>query len=121
MKPILIILGIIVLAAFLWIITRDSSYQPSLQSTYDGDPFAYDGNKTLVVAVYAPWASVWKVTESELAKLNLQRYDLRLVSADSERELARRLGTNIVPTVFVFRDGKTLQSFPNLMRIDELP
>ena len=122
MKQILIVLGIVVLAAVLWMVMRKPSYEPSIKSTYDGDPFAYGGSKILVVAVYAPWASVWTAaTEAELAKLDLEKYDLRLVSADDERELSKRLGAKIVPTVFVFRDGKAAESYPNLMRIDELP
>jgi len=120
MKTALVFLGIAVLVALAWAITRRSTYQPSIPSTYSGDPFAYDGDKTLVVAVYAPWASVWKVTESELAKLDLSKHDLRLVSADSERELSKRLGTKIVPTVFVFRDGQVVQMLPNMMRLQDL-
>ena len=121
MKKFLILLAIVALGAFIWKVSRKSSYEPSLQPTYRGDPFAYAGNKTLVVAVYAGWASVWTAaTESELAKLDMEKYDLCLVSADNDREMTKRLGADIVPTVFVFRDGKVAESFPNLMSVEAI-
>jgi len=120
MKTALILLAIAVLIALAWAFLRKSNYEPAIPSTYTGDPFAYDGNKTLVVAVYAPWASVWRATEPELAKLDLSKYDLRLVSADREAELARRFGGTIVPTVYVFQNGKIVKTLPNLMRIEDV-
>ena len=120
MKIPFVLLGIVILLALAWIVTRRSNYQPSIQPTFTGDPFSYEGDKKLIVAVYASWAPVWKATEAELAKLDLSKYDLRLVSADHETGLSKRLGTKIVPTVFLFEDGKIVKTLPNLMQINEL-
>jgi thioredoxin-like negative regulator of GroEL len=44
-----------------------------------------------------------------------------LTQKELQAQLCKRLGTTIVPTVYVFRDRKPAESFPNLMRIDDLP
>lgn len=120
MKPLLIVAAVGILLAVGWLLIRRPKYEPTIESTYQGEPMEYQGEKTLIVAVYAPWAGVWNVTEAELAKLDKTRYDLALISADNEKERVRSLQVEIVPTVLVIRDGKILKRLPNLMSLDQI-
>ena len=88
--------------------------------TYDGPTDQYRGGKTLLVAVYAPWASVWKVTAEVLAQIDRSRFDLKLINVDHKHASAEQLGVDIIPTVIAYRDGKELVRIPNLMSMDQL-
>jgi hypothetical protein len=94
---------------------------PEVNPSYDGDPASHDGDKTLLVAIYADWASVWKATADVLAKVDRTKYDIKLIEADGNREAVRKLGVDIVPTVIVYRDGKEIARLPNMMSADQLP
>jgi hypothetical protein len=120
MKPLLVLIGLVILIAIVWVVLKRKPYEPTIQSTYQGEPSDYRGGKTLLVAVYAPWAPVWQATEAELAKVDKSKYDILLVSADREKDKVRTLGVNIVPTVLVIQDGKTIKTLPNMMSIDQI-
>lgn len=93
---------------------------PLPPTTYDGPVEQYRGGKTLLVAVYAPWASVWQVTADVLSKIDKSQYDLMLVNVDHKHPVAEQMGVDIIPTVIAYRDGKELVRIPNLMSLDQL-
>jgi hypothetical protein len=85
------------------------------------DPCSRRGGKTLVVAVHAPWASVWRATAEALAKADPAVYDIMLIDADRDKQAVRDLGVDIIPTVIVYKDGPEIGRRPNLMSLDQLP
>lgn len=89
-------------------------------ATYRGDVGAYTGSKKLVVAFTASWASFWRVTEQELAKLDKTRFDLCILDADVDREQIRKFGVDFLPTVALVQDGQITKRIQNLANIDQL-
>ncbi len=93
---------------------------PLPTATYDGPTEQYQGGKTLLVAVYAPWASVWQVTADVLSKIDHGRYDLKLINVDGQHAVAEQMGVSIIPTVIAYRDGQEIVRIPNLMSLEQL-
>ncbi|MDR3633548.1 MAG: thioredoxin family protein [Isosphaeraceae bacterium] len=122
MKYALIAIAILAAAGVAWYLTRKPpSPMIVIRPTYDGPISQYQGGKTLLVAVYAPWASVWRATSEALAGVDHSRYDLAMIDADRDRQAVRDLGVEIIPTVLVFREGKEIARLPNMMSLDQLP
>lgn len=108
-----------VVAWFFFRKSRDSAV--IVPQTYDGLVNEYNGSKTLLVAVYAPWASVWRATAEALVKVDLSRYDIKLINADTDKQAVRDLGVEIIPTVLVIRGGQETVRLPNMMSLDRIP
>ena len=122
MKFVLIALAVIVVVLTVWFLTRKPRQAAvAITATYDGPIEQYSGGKTLLVAVHAPWASVWPATADALSKLDLARYDIKLIDADHDKQKVRELAVTIIPTVLVFRDGREIARLPNMISLDQLP
>lgn len=118
---IFIILGVLVVLAcvtFLFI-KKPRPVDKSL-ATYSGRIEDYQGNKKLVVAFTASWASVWMLTEEQLKKLDFNRFDLRIIDDSIEPAEARRHGITLLPTVVLVESGRISKSIPNLTSIDQI-
>lgn len=89
-------------------------------ATYSGEVTGYRGGKKLVVAFTASWASSWKLTEGELAKLDKTRFDLCIIDEATDREQIRKFGVDLLPTVALVEDGKIAKRVQNLVSIDQL-
>lgn len=114
----LILLAVIVIA---WLATRGKGrVVPLPTATYDGLIEQYQGGKTLLVAVYAPWASVWQVTADVLSKIDRSTYDLKLVNVDHKHPVVEQMGVDIIPTVIAYRAGREIVRLPNLMSLEQL-
>ena len=122
MKYVLIALALVVVVVVVWIVTRKPRESAVVVTpTYDGSIDQYSGGKTLLVAVHARWASVWPATADALSKVDLAKYDIKLVDADQNKQAVHDLGVKIIPTVIVYRDGKEVTRLPNMMSLDQLP
>jgi hypothetical protein len=122
MKIALIVGGLLAVVAIIWYLARRPRESAvALSPSYDGPIDQYHGGKTLLVAVHAPWASVWRATAEALAKADPARYDIKLINADRDKQAVRALGVDIIPTVIVYKDGHEVARRPNMMSIDQLP
>jgi hypothetical protein len=122
MKYVVAVIAIVLVAVLVWYFTRKprASAVP-LAPSYDGAIKDYVGGRTLLVAVHAPWASVWPATADALSNVDRSQYDLKLVDADQNKALVQELDVKIVPTVIVYRDGREVARLPNMMSLDQLP
>jgi hypothetical protein len=74
MKYALLILAVLVVVAIAYYLMRKPSEPiPEVVSTYEGRPEEHTGDKILLVAVYAKWASVWRATAEVLSGLDTSR------------------------------------------------
>ena len=89
-------------------------------ATYGCEIAEYRGGKKLVVAFTASWASFWKLTEHELAKLDKTRFDLCILDEATDRDQIRKFGIDFLPTVALVEDGKLTKRIQNLASIDQL-
>lgn len=121
MKYILIVAGLFALGLIVFTLTRKSESIPKVNATYNGLPEDHRGEKTLLVAVHAKWASVWLVTAGVLANLDSDKYDIMLINADDSHDAVKSLGVEIIPTVIVYQHGKEIARLPNMMNADQLP
>lgn len=112
---------LLVVVAIAWRLTLGKSRViPLPTATYDGPIEQYHGGKTLLVAIYAPWASVWQVTADVLSKIDPAQYDLKLINADGNRPVVDQMGVVIIPTVIAYREGREIVRIPNLMSLEQL-
>lgn len=112
---------LLVVVVIAWMLTMGKGRTvPLPTATYDGPIDQYQGGKTLLVAVYAPWASVWQVTADVLSKIDPSVYDLKLINVDHKHPVAEQMKVDIIPTVIAYRDGKELVRIPNLMSLEQL-
>jgi hypothetical protein len=122
MKGVLIVVGLVAVVALVWHLYRRQGVSVvALSPTYDGPIDRYRGGKTLLVAVHAPWASVWRATAEALTKADPALYDIKLIDADRDKQAVRDLGVDIIPTVIVYKDGHEVGRRPNMMSLDQLP
>ena len=122
MKNAFIVVGIVAVVAIVWHLARRLRKSAvALFPTYEGPIDQYRGGKTLLVAVHASWASVWRATAEALTKADPALYDIKLIDADRDAQAVRDLGVDIIPTVIVFKDGHEVARRPNMMSIDQLP
>jgi thioredoxin-like negative regulator of GroEL len=89
-------------------------------ATYSGEVVDYRGSKKLVVAFTASWASFWKLTEQELAKLDKSRFELCILDENIDREQIRKFGIDFLPTVALVENGKITKRVRNLASIDQI-
>lgn len=119
MKALITVLVCLVAAVLFWLLRKPRAIDQSLAS-YAGKIEDYRGDKKLIVAFTAPWASVWKLTEAELGKLDRTRFELCIVDAAVDREIVKTLRIDFFPTVARVENGKTTKRIQNLTKIDQL-
>lgn len=118
-RLIVIVLACSVGAVLFWIFRKPKVVDKSL-ATYTGKIEDYRGNKKLIVAFTASWASFWKLTESELQKLDKDAFDLCIVDDALEHSIVKSFGINFLPTVALVEHGKITKKIQNLSSIDLL-
>ena len=119
MKYIIIALVLLAVASGVFISRKPKLVDKSL-ATYTGPTSDYAGNKKLVVAFTASWASFWKITEEELAKIDLSTFDLSIKDQEIDKDEIQKFGIKFLPTVLVIENGKITKQIQNLSKIEQL-
>ena len=119
----LLVLLPIVVPIRLWKRLTGRGRPPAYTNTINVDPFAYDGPRPLVVAMWASYATVWKVaTEQVIEQLRGEfAGKCEFVYIDGSRPASAdpRLNVDVLPAVVVFHGGREVGRFVNLLDPDE--
>jgi ABC-type glycerol-3-phosphate transport system substrate-binding protein len=85
-------------------------------STYEGAPADYRGDGVLLVVTWAQWASVWPLTRHAVEEYRATRADtdVQYVNADRSPAIVRSLGSDVVPSVIVIRNGRVVAAQGNI-------
>lgn len=119
----LILLSPIVLPIWLYRWLTGTGKKPVYENTLEGDPKSYTGERPVVVALWATWASVWSAaTEQIVVNLHQKfagRCEFAYVEATS-RGVLEKYGADVVPTVLVLQNCQEVGRFVNLLDGAEL-
>jgi hypothetical protein len=98
------------------------SRKPEYTSTIEGDPWLYQGDRPLLIAVWAEWASIWLGTTDKVVEELQTEFAGRCEFAyvEATRAIMREHNIDVVP-VLIFRapGGAELARFPNVLEPDE--
>ena len=121
MKIFVVVIGIFVVSciAAIAILGKSKPVDKSGQ-TYSGKINDYSGNKKLIVAFTASWASVWIVTGEEIKKIDKDRFDLLILDSDVDKDEFVKFKISHLPTVALFENGVIIKKYQNLMNIDQI-
>jgi thioredoxin-like negative regulator of GroEL len=118
----LILLSPIVLPIRLYRWLTGTGKKPVYENTLEGDPLSYTGERPVVVALWATWASVWNAATArivvDLQKKFAGRCEFVYVEATS-RGVLETYGADIVPTVLVIQNRQEVGRFVNLLDGEE--
>lgn len=119
----LVLLLPIVLPIKLYRWVTGTGKKPVYSSTLEGDPLAYSGERPVVVALWATWASVWWAATEQIVR-DLQsefagKSEFVYVQA-TRRGVLEKYRVEIVPAVLVFQRGQELGRFINLLDAESL-
>lgn len=106
---------------FQWI--TGTAYNPQYDNSIDGDPMKYIGDKPIIIAVWAKWASIWKTMTDELVSQLRSEFGDRCEFAYieiTEHGQVDELGLNVAPTVILRHSGQDIARFPNMIDRDEI-
>ncbi len=125
MKTTLLVLGIgivLVLIGVAYLALNKPKLVDKSNQTYTGKVSEYRGDKKLLVAFTASWASVWMLTNEELKKLDATKYDLLIFDEgiEADRQEIKRFGIDFLPTVALIESGKIIKKAQNLSDISQL-
>jgi thioredoxin-like negative regulator of GroEL len=120
MKLIILLLVVGVAVLVLFILLRKPVPVDCSIATYVGPISEYKGNKKLVVAFTASWASMWKLTAEELKKLDKERFDLAILDQATHKTEIKRFGIAFLPSVALVENGKIVKSIQNLSSIEQI-
>lgn len=120
MKIAIITIVVVLVASVVYLVIRKPKAIDKSLATYTGPVVEYAGEKKLIVAFAASWASVWIVTEQELGKLDRSKFDLCILDQAYDQDEIRSFGITFLPTVALIEDGKIIKREQNLMSIDQL-
>jgi hypothetical protein len=112
---------VIPIRLFQWI-TR-TAYNPQYDNSIDGDPMKYIGDKPIIIAVWAKWASLWKTITDELVSQLRSEFGDRCEFAYIEitkHAQMDELGLDVAPTVILRHNGQDIGRFPNMIDRDEI-
>jgi len=100
-----------------------SDKKPEYSSTIECDPLTYTGDRPLVVALWATWATVWKVSTAQIIHEVKNEFAGRcefIYVEGIDRSIGAKYGVKVLPAVLVFHGGKEVARFINLLNADEL-
>lgn len=79
------------------------------------------GNKLFLLDVFATWCAPCRMLGDEFKKLeNNTDFDIVKIDADENRELAMTLRVQVLPTMFVFKDGAVVERLEGYMTADQI-
>ena len=100
-----------------------TGYNPVYQNTVEGDPFAYAGDKPIIISVWAKWAGIWKTSTDEIIQQVRSEYGDRCEFGYIEITNLKQydeIGVNVAPTVIVRHKGIEVDRFPNMFEREPL-
>ncbi|WP_165228176.1 hypothetical protein [Aquisphaera insulae] len=92
--------------------------KPSYVSTIDGDPLEYDGERPILIAVWAPWASVWRAATEHVVEQLRDEFGGRCEFAYVEcagRSIKDAYRADVVPVLILRKQGAELARFANTL------
>jgi hypothetical protein len=105
---------------FNWLTGRNR--KPSYTSTIDGDPLTYDGERPLLIAVWATWAAVWRAATEKVVEQLKSEFSGRCEFAYVEctnRSLTEAYDANVVPVLILRHRGKEVARFVNTLDAEQ--
>jgi hypothetical protein len=118
----LLLLPIVIpIKLYRWVL--GTAKRPVYPSSLDGDPLGYPGERPVVVALWATWASIWSVaTERIVRQLQADfagKCEFIYLEATG-RAVQQKYKVEVIPAVLVFHHGQEVGRFINLLEADEL-
>ena len=93
------------------------------QNTFEGDPLDYAGDRPLVVAIWADWASLWKMaTGPALERLKLEYAgccEFAYIEC-KDSGIKDHFKADVLPLVILYHRGTEIARYPNLMSEDQI-
>jgi hypothetical protein len=104
-------------------LSLDHGDREETYNTLEGDPLAYRGEKPVVVALWATWASVWSAATEQIVR-DLQtefagECEFAYVEA-VQRTVLEKYRIDVVPTVLVFQRNQEVGRSVNLLDAGQL-
>jgi hypothetical protein len=97
--------------------------KPVYASTIEGDPLAYTGDRPLLIAVWAEWASVWTAATAQAVEQLRQEFagqcEFGYVEA-SGRSVTDAYRAEVVPVLILRHRGAEVGRFANVLRAEEV-
>jgi hypothetical protein len=119
----LILLSPIVLMIKLINATMGRGKKASYVSTIEGDPLAYDGDRPVLIAIWATWASVWKAATEKVVDQLKGEFSGECEFAYVEclgRSVQDAYRADVVPVLILRHRGKELGRFVNTLQAEEV-
>ena len=120
MKYIIIIAALVVVAIIYFAFSGSKKLIDKSIQTYSGKISDYKGNKKLIVAFTASWASVWVATSEEMKKIDREKFDLLILDAEIDANEIKEYNVDFFPTVAFIENGKISNRVQNLMSIKQI-
>ncbi len=97
--------------------------KPSYIGTVEGDPLAYAGERPILIAVWATWASVWRAaTEQVVEQLRAEfagRCEFAYVEC-ANRAVKNAYRADVVPVLILRHRGQELGRFVNTLDAEQV-
>ena len=119
----LILLSPIVLAIKLLNAVTGRGKKPTYIGTIEGDPLGYDGDRPLLIAVWATWASIWQAATENVVQQLKDEFSGKCEFAYVEcanRAVRETYGVDVVPVLILRRHGQELGRFVNTLEAEDV-
>lgn len=119
----LVLLAPVVLTIKLINAVTGRGKKPVYASTIGGDPLTYSGDRPLLIAVWAPWASVWRAATGQVVEQLRGEFAGRCEFAYVEcttKEVKDAYHAEVVPVLILRHRGQELSRFVNTLEADKV-
>ncbi len=97
--------------------------KPAYVSTIGGDPLAYSGDRPLLIAVWAPWASLWRAATEQVVEQLRREFAGRCEFAYVEcttQDVKDAYHAEVVPVLILRHRGQELGRFVNTLEAEKV-
>lgn len=118
LRVLLVVLTPIVVAIKLVNAITGRGKRPTYVGTIEGDPLAYDGDRPIVIAMWAKWAAVWRASTEKVVERLKEEFTGQCEFAYVEctgRAVTDRYGASVVPVLIVRHRGHEVARFVNAL------
>ena len=114
----LVLLAPIVLAIKLFNAVTGRGKKPSYVGTIEGDPLAYDGERPILIALWASWAAVWRSATAKVVDQLKAEFagtcEFAYVEC-TDNSVNQTYGAHVVPVLILRHRGRELARFVNTL------